>query len=130
MPQRPRPVRLPAGCDHRDDHFWSLGPWTGCSAKYRTSSSTSTTDHLSHERWATVTGKPASGGLREYSPAVIDLRSRPWAGTAVTRTRSLVDTWEPRTFRVVREGAEHGNVAGAAACLARVVPPTAASPQR
>ncbi len=61
------------------------GTATNCWQKYKIAQSTSTRDQFYYGRWATAT---ATGG---YTPTLIDLRSRPWAGS--TAVASLADYW-------------------------------------
>lgn len=67
---------------------------TTCFAKYKASYTSASYNYYYYERWATATGRTGTWATRAYAPAIIDIRSRPWAGSsAASHTKQLNDYW-------------------------------------
>ena len=67
---------------------------TTCFAKYKAKYTTKAYNYYYYERWATGVGRPKTFWELAYTPAIIDIRSRPWKGSsAAAHTKQLNDYW-------------------------------------
>lgn len=93
---------------------------TSCFAKYKATYTSSSYNYYYYERWATGTARPATTWAIAYTPALIDIRSRPWAGSsAATHTKQLNDYW-PRGGAI--GCTQSGSVGYSAAGMSMTVP--------
>ena len=66
---------------------------TSCYEKYKIKTSTSTRDYYYYGRWATAVGDENCALCFDAIPTRIDIRSRPWSGSAGAGFAALVDYW-------------------------------------
>ena len=93
---------------------------TTCFAKYKATYVSTSYNYYYYERWATGVARPATTWAIAYTPAIIDIRSRPWAGSsAATHTKQLNDYW-PRGGSV--GCTQSGSVGYSAAGVSMTVP--------